>query len=295
MKIIKLITVLFLAFSFLSSCKTADLRTSDIKKDRVTQADIDKGRQLLNKAVIAHGFDKLSEHKTYEAIVIDHFKGMMGKMGNPWGVNEEKISFKFSLGDFDTQMEILEGKKKGNLAGIQSWDYYERKNGNIDTNVKDDNDKIFGLAAVHYFFELAHRLSKTPYATFVDEEILNGKKVNKVFVSWGKDRNKNYDQYILWLDQEKGFVEAATFTLRDSKMMGSGMMKASMNFEDFREIDGILVPFIQRATMGNPKENPKKYLHEFRVQEFIWDNFDISQIRPLQMDTMFGDSKPPKN
>lgn len=290
----KIILAFVISCLALSSCKIADLRAADIKKGTYGEENVELARTLLDKAAKIHGFDKLNQYMTYEAIATDHYKGMMGKIGNPWGVNKDKIAFRFNVGTFDSRMEVLEGKKKGFVAGLQSWDYYEKENGVIKTNVKDDKAKIFGLAANQYFFELGSRISKAPFVTYIGQDELNGKPVQKVFASWGTERTKDYDHYILWIGKESGRIEATTFTLRDSPLMGSGILTGSMRFEDFREKGGILIPHVQRATMGKPKDNPKKFLHQLVIEKFEWDNFEVAELRPLKGLAVIGDDKPSK-
>lgn len=276
----------------LSSCKIADLRTADIKKGTYSEKNVELARELLDKVVKVHGFENINQYTTYEAIATDHYKGMMGKIGNPWGVNKDKIAFRFNVGSFDSRMEVLEGKKKGFIAGLQSWDYYEKEHGIIKTNVKDDKAKIFNLAAFQYFFELGNRISKAPFLTYIGKDELDGKPVQKVFASWGTEQTKDYDHYILWIGIESGLIEAATFTVRESPLIGSSILTGSMRFEDFRDKGGILIPHVQRATMGKPKDNPKKYLHQLVVEKFEWDNFEAAELRPLKGLTVVGDDKP---
>lgn len=277
-----------------ASCKTADLRTTEIKDNTQSEAQILLAQNLLAKTVKKHGFDKINQFSTYEIIGNDHWKGLMGKMGNPWGWNKDEIALRFSIGDFDGQVEVLEGKKSGFVAGIQSWDYYEKVDGIYNTEVKDDDKKIFNLAAIHYFFELPNRLSsKASFVRYAGEDEIRGNRVDKVFVSWKNEATKDYDHYKLWISKETGLIEAVQFTTREAP--APKFLKSSIQFEDYKNIDGVFIPFKQSVQLGKPKDNTSKYIHQITIKKFEWDGFPISDIRPFSEIKTVGDDKPYKN
>ena len=216
----------------------------------------------------------------------------MGRMGNPWSWNGDKMTLRYSIGDFDGQVEVLEGDKKGYVAGLQSWDYYEKKGDNYETSVKDDKGVIFILAAFHYFFELGPRLIKAPFIRYAGEGNLKGQAMEKVFVSWENKNIKKYDHYVLWIGKESGLIEAVVFTTRDNFMPAPQFMYGSLRFDDFKEVEGVLIPFKQTAYMGQPTENTTDYIHQLIVEQFKWDSFPVETIRPLAGVQPIGDDKP---
>lgn len=279
----------------LSSCKMADLRTTEIKNSTQTEGQIQFAKDLLTQTVKKHGLDKIDQFSTYEVIANDHWKGLLGKAGNPWEWDKnDDFALRFSVGDFDGQLEVLEGDKKGFTAGIQSWDYYEKKDGKYETNVKDDNHKIFNFAAIHYFFELPYRLaSKATFIRYAGEDEIREVEVDKIFISWKNEATENYDHYILWISKESGLIEAVQFTTREAP--APKFIKSVIQFEDYKNINGVFIPHIQTVQMNKPKDDTSNYIHQITIKEFNWDNFPSSIIRPIPGIKNTGDDKPYKN
>lgn len=286
---------ILLAALTLNSCKMADLRTENIKDSSQSEAHIQFAKDLLNETVKKHGFDKIDQFSTYEAIVNDHWKGLLGKAGNPWDWHkDDDFALRFRVGDFDGQVEVLEGEEKGFLAGIQSWDYYEKKDTKYETNVKDDDHKIFNFAAVHYFFELPYRLSsKASFIRYAGEDEIRGVAVDKIFISWSNEATAKYDHYVLWVSRESGLIEAVQFTTREAP--APKFLKSVIQFEDYKQVDGVFIPFKQTVQMMKPNDNTDKYIHQITIKEFSWDSFPISDIRPFTGVKEAGDDKPYKN
>lgn len=282
--------ILFLGVIVLSSC-IADLRTKGIKKNTQTKQQMEYAQQLLQQAMTYHGVDKMLQYKTYEAVCVDHWKGPLGKMGKLWKWNKDKMVLRFHVGDFDSQVEVLEGKHKGKIAGVQSWEYYEKKEGKYSRDVKEEKRVVFGLTAYHYFFEILPRLKNAPIIRYAGQDELRGEEMEKVFVSWGTDNTKKYDQYIIWIAKKTGKVEALTYTIRDNYLPMSGSLYASLQFDDYREVEGVIIPFRQTVQINQPKKSKKKYIHQLQVQEFSWDSFPLKDIQPFDDLKPVGDSK----
>lgn len=283
----------FIATTFLiTSCRIADLRTDELKAHEISTAKTDRGHALIDAAIKKQGFDKIAQYKTYEAIGSDHWKGMLGKMGKTWKWNREKMAMRYTIGDFDGQVEVLEGKHKGYIGGIQSFDYYEIEDGKYITEIKDEKRIIFGLAAYHYFFEMAARLKFATVVQYIGEETYKGETMHKIFTSWGTDRTKDYDQYVLYIGKKSGLVEGVTHTVRDSYLPGAGPLHSSTRFDDYREIGGVLIPFSTTVQLFNLKDDITKYLHQFKLDSFKWDAVTEASLRPNKSIKPLGDDKP---
>ncbi|MEM7297313.1 MAG: hypothetical protein AAF391_03505, partial [Bacteroidota bacterium] len=116
--IFRILLLVVVAFTLLSLFYLADLRTSDIKRNTQSSQEIRKAQDLLAAAIEKQGLDRITQFKTYEAIGTDHWQGAMGKMGNPWRWNNDQMALRFTVGDFDSQVEVLEGEQTGFVAGI---------------------------------------------------------------------------------------------------------------------------------------------------------------------------------
>ena len=287
------ISFLFLVFISTQGCM-ADLRTSLIKEQGITDANTQKGRELLHQAWIKQGFATLEKHQTYSVNAKDSWRGLFGKMGKLWPDAETNINLRYEVASFDGQVIFKDGSRAGTLAGLQSWQYYEKEKDDTIT-VKDTNQRVvFGLAAYHYFFELADRLRKAPLISYAGVKNFKGRQYNLVYVSWHKpEPDMEHDQYLLYLDPTTGLLEYAVYTLRESylKMPGYKAFYGSIHFSDFRSIDNILIPFQQTIFLNSPRENENNFVHQLLVSDFTWDDFPACELTPDPTLTKLGDEK----
>lgn len=291
-KILKIIIpISLISFILISIFWKADLRTTEIKNNSQPIDKVNYAKQLLNEAIIKQGLDKINKFSTYEIVCKDNWKGMMGKMGNPWNWNNYQMHMLFTIGDFDGQVKMREGIDKEFVAGIQSWDYYEKENNAYNTEVDNNKGIMFTLAAYHYFAELGNRLKNAPFIRYAGQDKLNGKTMEKVFVSWGNNKTSDYDHYILWIGKESKLIEATTFTTRDNPMPAPAFLYGSLRFDDFRKVNGIMIPFLQTAQLMNPKDDLNNFIHQLTIQSFEWDSFNPNAIRPFTDLQQIGDAK----
>ena len=285
-------TVAVLLATLLTMSCAADLRTRSIKDGAQTEAQITTARQRLESAIAAQGFNTTDRFRTYEVTATDHWRGMLGNMGRVWNWKEDEMKLRYTLGDFDGQVEVTAGPKKGFKAGVQSFDYYEYTDGRYDTDVKDDKRLIFAINAFHYFFELGPRMLNAPVIRDYPDDELAGEPMHRVFVSWGTDKTRDYDQYVVWIGKQSGLIEAVTHTVRDNYLPGAQPMYTTTEFDDFRDVDGVKIPFKQTVTLFGPDAKEKGYVHRLTVTDFQWDAFAPEAIRPNATLEVMGDEKP---
>lgn len=53
-----------------------------------------------------------------------------------------------------------------------------------------------------------------------------------------------------------------------------------------------LIPFKQTAQLMNPKDDSNDFIHQLTIQDFKWNNFEVSKIRPFSEVVPVGDDKP---
>jgi len=140
---------------------------------------------------------------------------------------------------------------------------------------------MFSLAAFHYVFKIGPRLLNAPVFRFYPKGEFHDQKYDRVFVSWDAEKNKPFDQYILWIGQQSGMTEAVSYTVRDNDLPGAGGFYASIYFSDFKEVGGTNVPHLQTVKLAGPNgKTSGGYVHQLTVEQFIYDAFSPSQIRP---------------
>jgi len=272
----------------------ADVRTIMVKKDGISVENEKKGEAILEKTWEKHGFDKLKDHENYSFKGKDVWKGMMGKMGKLWPDAESEMNFKYEVGSFNGQVSFVDGKRKGEKAGLQSWNYYEI-NGSGDTSQVDMNERIrFGLSAFQYFFEILDRMKNAPIITYGGEKSVREKVYDVVFVTWESvTPHDEHDQYQLLVNQETGMLDFVIYTLRENylKMPGSKMFHGSMEFGNYKVVDDIMIPHKQTVYLNDPKKKMKKHIHQLEVSEFKFDNFETQDLFPFKEIENTGDSK----
>lgn len=289
---ISTILVVLLALS-LSACGLADLRTSAQKEGNLPSDSEEIGAELLERAIKAQGVDKMSNFQNYEVVAVDHWKGLFGTLGKVWPTKKAKLRLRYAIDSFDSQLEFLDGKERGMIAGLQSWNYYEKyEDGEIHFKEKADKKNRFGLAAFHYFFELPVRLSKAEIVKYVGERAKDGKTYDLVFASWmSEEPNKEADQYVAWINKETGLLEYSEFTIRDSYAAGPASIYGAMYYADFREINGVLIPFQQSAFKNSAGSDKEDFLHRLTVESFEFDAFDHALLYPGSDIGKSGDAK----
>lgn len=292
-----LFPALLLSATILFSSCMADLRSKIIKEDGITEANTIKGKNLLAKAYKNQGFENFEKHKVYSFVGVDQWKGLLGKVGKIWPDNKSKLQFKYEVGTFDGQIAFLDGKRKGDIAGMQNWHYYE-KTAQTAATFKDPNKKIrFGLAAYQYFGEMIGRLQNAPIISYAGERELRGETYDLVFCTWHEaNPHQEADQYIAWIHKESGLMEFAQYTIRENylKAPGNKMVYGGVEFSDFKNIEGAMIPHKHTIYVFDLKKKKKKYLHEMSISDFQFDRFPLKELRPDTSLEKGGDFKASK-
>lgn len=283
-KTLKPVGILIISSLLLQGCMY-DLRTTTIKEEGITEANIKKGKEVLESAWKKQGFDKLKNHHTYSFHGSDTWKGLLGRMGQIWPELKSELDFKYQIGSFDGQVKFLDGEKKGNIAGLQNWNFYEIIDS--DTTFKDKDHKksrrkVFGLAAFQYFTEMIDRIKDAPIISYAGEDEHRGQKYDLVFCTWeSAEPHMEHDQYLAWINKKTGLMDFTQYTLRDTylKPPGYKMIGGGVEFADFKEIDGIMIPHEQLVYAIKLRENPKKNLHRLIISDFEFDSFNVEELR----------------
>lgn len=292
--LIAVIAILAGMFLFMQTY-SVDLLPKSLKGDENAQEMEARGKAILKNAWKVHGVDSLNKHQVYQFTAVDDWKGMMAEMGKLWPQVNTTLNIKYAINTFDAQLEFLDGKTKGLVTGLQSWNYYEKpEGGKINFEVEDNERFVFGMAAFQYFSELVGRLNNAELIRYAGEKEFNNKSFHLVYVTWGSlEVNEEHDQYVLYVNKANNMLEYAVYTVRDNylNMPGADMFHGSIEFSDYRSINGYQVPFTQTVFMNNPDENRDNYLHQLKLTSFSFDDFDISELYPSTEFKTVGDSK----
>ncbi|MEP1487900.1 MAG: hypothetical protein ABJK28_05695 [Algibacter sp.] len=284
-RVIKQIGVFVLVAMTLQSCGIADLRTKKIKEEGVTIQNTEKGKQLLENAWKAQGFDKLKNHSVYSFHGNDTWKGLLGGIGKIWSDKKTDIAFKYRIGTFDGQVHFLDGKEAGNLAGLQNWNYYEIKDDETvfkDKSARKNAKKVFGIAAFQYFTEMIDRLKQAPIISSAGEKEFRGQQYDLVLCTWETiEPHMEHDQYMAWINKETGLMDFTQYTIRESYLKAPGykLIGGAVEFTDFKDVDGILISQTHLVYAIKLRKNQKRNLHKLIITDFKFDDFKVEDLR----------------
>ena len=284
-------------FLVVQGCKLADLRTETFKKEGVTIDNSEKGKVLIEKAWKAQGFDKLKTHTVYSYEAIDTWKGLLGKAGKIWPESKSVMSFKYRVGSFDGQVEFKNRKDDVKYAGLQNWNYYEINERDTifkDLTSKKNEKTVFGISAFQYFTEMIDRLKNAPIIIYQGENEFRGQYYDLVLCTWETtDPHLEHDQYVVWINKETGLMDFTEYTIRETylKPPGYKSISGAVEYADFKEIDGILIPHTQLVYAMKLNENQNKNLHKLIISDFKFDSFNQELLQIDKTLKLGGDFK----
>lgn len=279
-----------------SSCKIADL-------SKVSNLSIPESERIaktkLEDIIEAQGFKVFQEKNVYQFKATDHWPGWIGGLAKIWPDKTTNFLFKHNFNTFDGSALFLDGKKEGDLIGLQSWMYYEKKKNNTNIQNADTGDKFnkleFGLVVFHYFLELPYRLYHAPIKRYYGQQEWKGKTYDLVFATWESEvANPDFDQYILWINTETQLVDYCIYTLRDNNSALTRHKYGSIAYQDYRNIEGFQVPFNMPILLDDgvvKKQSLDKYFHQFTIKEFDFGGFEEQELYPLPDLPKMMDSK----
>ncbi len=279
----------------LTSCKAVDIRT-DYLLSRSNGSTEAQGRELLAKAVDVMGYDKLEKTRSYEVTAQFNWKGawLLLPMNALPGNNNNDIQFRFATNTFDGQVEFLEGRKDDKIFGIQSWQGYKVDPKTNEVKEKNRARHDWGLATYHYLLEAPFRLlNECEIIRYAGEKTVEGTTYSTVYATWGTEApNKEYDRWLLYINQQTGFVDLLEVTINDFFLpMPKGMQHATVYVERSKTSIGTYMPNNVIIQLKSPKRKEKK-VYSFALRNYKFDSFPKEQLYPLEGLKFYGNSKP---
>jgi hypothetical protein len=285
-------SLLFVALSVLTftMCKTSDLRTSELKKTGITPESTAKAKAILQEALTTMRYDAWAKHPTYEVVGSDFWHKQMGMNLSPWrGDNGAKLRLSYATNTFDSKAEWLEGKTKGEILGVQSWQLYRQMtNGKVE-KLGADRQLNFILPTMHYFIELLPRLANAPIVAYMGEETLKNGVCDRIFITWNTPEPNKNDQYILYINRQNKRVERTTYTIRDNFMWTPKNFYGTAVYSDYRQVDSVWIPF--KMDVYPFAQTDKMKVHTFTINDFRFDAFPIDTLYPFADLSKLGDFK----
>ncbi len=278
-----IIMALVMGFA-LQSCRTVDLRTPYLKENLANHShELEiKGNKLLATSWKSQGMDRLMSHSSIQFVGHEAWRSLIGKLGNPWRLNNELLQFEYAINTFDGRVTILSGRKTGTYFGLQSWQYYEgNERTPPDFNVKKDKKRAFAIPTFHYLTELPNRLKNAPLKLYAGATMLFGKDYEMVLVTWGtnSEPTKAHDQYLVYISKETGLMELVSYSAHEGYLTGRHSFYGSIRYSDFKKVEGILIPMKHETLFGKIKKN-KKTIHTLEIKSFQFDSVPNEVLYP---------------
>lgn len=237
-----------------------DIRPSYLDK-KISAEDFAKGKQLMNEMQTAYGGKEnwLAKKTSSFAQVADWYDDKFGLSG--WEVMPQELQITSFIGTDDCELTLLNGPEANQTWGIKDYKYYQKATDNNKTFTDDEKYKE-KMSFKNYWFQFPFRINEAPIIAYAGESTVKNETYDLVYATWGSETpNRQYDQYILYLDKETRMVEWLHFTVRDKLKF----IHSTAEFTDFKNIGGIVSPFNQLITRGSPEEEGAKF-HENRYQ-----------------------------
>ena len=268
------------AVALLCGCVKADIRPRQLRQAAYDEDSIRRGRELLAAAAERHGLESWRAYTTMESLASDEWPGWRRLLGH-WPGERQRFRSRALLGTSTSRVELLDGKKEGEVWGIQARAAYKLRPG-AEISFMEDEAIESWLPALQYFNELPFRLISAEHVAALGARSLEGREYELVFVTWGSvEPNLEHDQFIVWIDDESGLVAKVHHTVRDAFRLAT----ATMHFSDYCKVQGVLVPFRQTVTIGAPESARApldlRFLHRITLQAVIFDSFAPELLRPV--------------
>ncbi len=248
-------------FIVLSSC-LKDIRPDFMFSEQYKNDNQqEKAEALLQVAAHNSGLENWNKVSNYDVSLTDEFFGLMGKMAMPYKESKIDLKLNYNLNNANSIIEFDSGKEKG-----KKWKYIEGKyimnKSNSDIAYSPNKEAQFWIPTYQYFLELTFRISSGQIIRYAGTKTLNNTLYDLVFVSWkGESPQKDFDQYILWLNKKNGLIEMVEYTVRDEY----SFISACAIYTSYQTIDGITLP---KKIEIKSNLNSKKSIHHMQFENF---------------------------
>ena len=261
-----LLTLFLLSFlgCTCSVVKPLDIRNDYLKK-KLQQSDYKKGKTLLLKMEDAYGGKE--NWLAYEKGTFVQRADWYGrKKISGWDTIPQLFEMTSFLGTENCELTLLNGKNKGTKWGIQDGNFYSQKI-NQEKNPNRNNHQIDKLLFKNYWFQFPFRVGEAAIISYAGKGEIEGKQYDLIYATWGSEKaNKDYDQFLLFLNEETHFVEYLHFTVREK----FSAISFTARFDEFKKVNNLVFPFAQYVTQGKPQKSGMK-MHENHYVEIKLD------------------------
>jgi len=252
---------LALAVALVCTACATDIRPESIE-DGISEQAAAEGRAWLDKMAAAHGgVDRFRALGDAEVVLTDTWPGWLTRnAAMPWTVNGERMRVDMRTTTYDARLTFIGGERDGITWGIQNWATYTVPKGGKAV-FEEDEDIWFWVPTVAYFVVMPWRIGEATTVAYTGDRTIGGREHAVVFATWGNpEPTDGVDHYIVYIDKETHRLNYAAYTIRDMALASWG----AVHYEDFREVQGLQVPF--KMTMAGDVEGEDP-LHIMQIEK----------------------------
>lgn len=239
------------------SCnKPVDIRTPYLKTSGLTEANVQKGKQLIQAMESAcGGREQWLSHESASFIQLADWYGK--KKISHWDTVPQRFQMTSILGSDDCEIKLLNGPSVGS-----QWEYSDGQTNVFDPNGQaiagDHSTQKDKLLFKNYWFQFPFRIGEADIISYAGQATIGDKTYELVFASWGSaEANSNFDQFVLYLNPDTYFLEYLHFTVRE-KAAWAGL---HAQFSDYQSVDEFYLAHSQFVRQGKPGREGVR-LHE---------------------------------
>ncbi len=297
MKYLSKSVIIVVLAGLLFSCKAVDLRTDALLNNSIENSE-GQGRALLNESKKAMGYDLLERTEVYETKAVFDWNPVWLTMPmNAFpGNNKKELGLRLATNSFDGQIEYFEGRKKGTIQGVQSWEGYKTSTKGDKLKRHEHDRYIWGLATYHYLLEAPMHLPDAEIVRYGGIKPLDGVDYDVVFVSWGSEApNKSYDRMLAYINPKTKFIDLLEVTINDFFItMPKGLQHATARYKREKTSIGAYLPSKVVIQFKSPKAPDGSGVYNFSLSDYQFDSFDKKKLYPIPGLKQYGFAKPTK-
>lgn len=265
------IIILIIIINVFTSCKTANIYTAS---DLQYNEDVTK---LVDGSIAKYGnIEKWKELKSATAILSDNWPTFIWRfLANPWKGKTTKLKMDWQILSDNVRIEVISGKRKGDIHGIQQWKTYKVDNGVV--KFKNNKDILFHLPTMQYFFEFPFRIKEGTILKYGGKKEIDAILYETVLMSWNTfEPQRKLDQYKIFINPKTRLIDYIEFTVRDQAKYAH----ATVHFQDFKAIGNFTLPHTIIAYFQN-RPPGKKQGHQMIIEKYaLGENYSEDYFIP---------------
>lgn len=261
---------------------------ADIRPDDLATVADDEARERLEALRAAHGAEAWEQYSVMDVRFQDDWPFWLTRVVlSPWDVDNQSLRAKMLRRSWITELTLLDGDDPGERWGLQSWKTWNAPSAGEPTF---DESWVVGtmVPGLRYFLELPLAQDTATHVQRAGTAPLEGKPHERLYVTWNQGApQRDYDQYLLWIDPDTGLVARVDFTIRAL----SGLAVATAAFRDYHDYGGVQLPgeIVIDGVLPTGHTLP---VHTIRIEDAQWDTVGAESLKPDPTLVDLGETKP---